>query len=59
MRNSRSETEPVPTKSSQSPLRIRSVQVEGVEELGNEEVTSNEVPMTIQGEAQPGKGKPM
>ena len=48
MRNSRSETEPVPTKSSQSPLRIRSVQVEGVEELGNEEVTSNEVPMTIQ-----------
>ena len=52
MRNSGSETGPVPTKSSQSPLRIRSVQVEGVEELGNEEVTSNEVPMTIQGEAQ-------
>ena len=34
---------------SQSPLRIRSVQVEGMKELGKEEVTSNEVPMTIQG----------
>ena len=28
----KSETRPVPTKSSQSPLRIRSVQVEGVKE---------------------------
>ena len=36
----KSETGPVPTKSSQSPLRIRSVQVEGVKELGSEEVTS-------------------
>ena len=54
-----SETGPVPTKSSQSPLRIRSVQIEGVKELGSEEVTSNEVPMAIQGEAQPGEGKPM
>ena len=48
-----------PDRRSQSPLRIRSVQIEGVKELGKEEVTSNEVPMTIQGEAQPGKGKPM
>ena len=31
----KSETRPVPTKSSQSPLRIRSVQVEGVKELSN------------------------
>ena len=36
MRNSGSETESVPTKSSQSPLRIRSVQVEGVKELGRQ-----------------------
>ena len=54
----RSETKPVPTEGLRV-LRIRSVQVEGVKELGKEEVTSNEVPMTIQGEAQPGKGKPM
>ena len=33
VRNSGSETESVPTKSSQSPLRIRSVQVEGVKEV--------------------------
>ena len=50
MRNSGSETESVPTKSSQSPLRIRSVQVEGVKELGSDKVTSHEVPMAIQGE---------
>ena len=41
----KSETRPVPTKSSQSPLRIRSVQVEGVKELGSDKVTSHEVPM--------------
>ena len=41
---------PVPTRSSQSPLRIRSVQVEGVKELGSDKVTSHEVPMAIQGE---------
>ena len=41
----KSETGPVPTKSSQSPLR--SVQVEGVKELGSEEVTSNEGASTI------------
>ena len=45
MRNSGSETESVPTKSSQSPLRIRSVQVEGVKELSSDIVTSHEVPM--------------
>ena len=33
----KSETGPIPTKSSQSPLRIRSVQVKGVKELGSEE----------------------
>ena len=54
-----SETRPVPTKSSQSPLRIRSVQVEGVKELGSDKVTSHEVPMAIQGEAQPGNGQPL
>ena len=37
----------------------KKVQVEGVEELDNEEVTSKEVPMTIQGETQPGKGRSM
>ena len=40
----KSETRSVPTKSSQSPLRIRSVQVEGLKELGSEKVTSHEVP---------------
>ena len=53
-----SETRPVPTKPSQSPLRIRSVQVEGVKELVNDKVTSHEGPMAIQGEAQPGNGQP-
>ena len=34
-------------KMSQSPLRIRSVQVERVKELGSDIVTSHEVPMAI------------
>ena len=33
-----SETRPAPTKSSQSPFRIRSVQVEGVKELGSDKL---------------------
>ena len=54
-----SETRPVPTKPSQSPLRIRSVQVEGVKELVSDKVTSHEGPIAIQGEAQPGNGQPL
>ena len=54
MRKRGSETGPVPTKSSQSPLRIRSVQVEGVKELGNEEGT--QATLMMSGSVPGGKG---